>query len=116
MLAEGSSTWPLAMSVFDEYFERGGTIVDTAFVYGEGETEKAVGLWMARRGVRDDIVVIAKGGHTPHCDPASIASQLAVSLDRLQTDRAEIYFMHRDNLAVPVGEFVDALDELQGSG
>ena len=116
MVAQDAPTWPLAFSVFDEYFERGGTTFDTGFVYGQGETDKALGLWMARRGVRDDVVVIAKGAHTPHCDPASIFSQLAVSLDRLQTDRAEIYFMHRDNTAVPVGEFVDALDELQREG
>ena len=39
-----------------------------------------------------------------------IAKQLTQSLDRLQTDYVDVYFMHRDNLEVPVGEFVDAMD------
>jgi aryl-alcohol dehydrogenase-like predicted oxidoreductase len=68
------------------------------------------------RGVRDDVVIIAKGAHTPHCFPDRIAAQLETSLERMRTDRADIYFMHRDNPDVPVGEFVDALDSLRREG
>ena len=39
-----------------------------------------------------------------------IAKQLDQSLDRLKTDYVDIYFMHRDNPDIPVGEFVDAMD------
>jgi aryl-alcohol dehydrogenase-like predicted oxidoreductase len=39
-----------------------------------------------------------------------IAKQLDQSLSRLKTDYVDIYFMHRDNTDVPVGEFVDAMD------
>jgi aryl-alcohol dehydrogenase-like predicted oxidoreductase len=39
-----------------------------------------------------------------------IATQLDQSLERLRTDYVDIYFMHRDNPDVPVGEFVDAMD------
>ena len=39
-----------------------------------------------------------------------IGKQLDQSLDRLQTDHVDVYFMHRDNPDVPVGEFVDAMD------
>jgi aryl-alcohol dehydrogenase-like predicted oxidoreductase len=39
-----------------------------------------------------------------------IGKQLTQTLDRLQTDHVDIYFMHRDNPEVPVGEFVDAMD------
>ena len=38
------------------------------------------------------------------------------SLDRLQFEYADIYIMHRDNLDIPVGEFVDVLNELIGKG
>ena len=54
--------------------------------------------------------MIAKGAHTPHCDPESIGRQLTISLERLGTDHADLYLMHRDNVEVPVGEFVDVLD------
>jgi aryl-alcohol dehydrogenase-like predicted oxidoreductase len=39
-----------------------------------------------------------------------IARQLDQSLERLKTDYVDIYFMHRDNPDIPVGEFVDAMD------
>jgi aryl-alcohol dehydrogenase-like predicted oxidoreductase len=66
---------------------------------------------MTSRGNRDELVVIGKGAHTPHCDPESITRQLGESLDRLQTDHVDLYLMHRDNEEIPVGEFVDVMDE-----
>ncbi|MGN6626646.1 MAG: aldo/keto reductase, partial [Tepidisphaeraceae bacterium] len=49
-------------------------------------------------------------------DPISLKRQFNISLDRLQTDYADIYMMHRDNLAIPVGEFVDAMNDLVKEG
>jgi len=69
-----------------------------------------VGGWMDARGVREDMVVLAKGLHSPLCYPDVVARQLTESLDRLKTGYADIYVMHRDNTDVPVGEFVDVLD------
>ena len=71
---------------------------------------RCFGEWLANRGVREQSVIIGKGAHTPLCYPDVIGKQLAQSLDRLQTDHVDIYFMHRDNPDVPVGEFVDAMD------
>jgi aryl-alcohol dehydrogenase-like predicted oxidoreductase len=73
--------------------------------------ERLLGQWIKNRGVRHETVIIAKGAHTPNCNPASLTQQLHESLDRLQTDYADIYFMHRDNPDIPVGEFVDVLNE-----
>ncbi|MEM9252498.1 MAG: aldo/keto reductase [Planctomycetota bacterium] len=98
-----------AAVMFDAWFAAGGNAFDTAWIYAGGQPERLLGHWLATRGVRDDCVVIAKGAHTPHCNPDAIDSQLAESLDRLQTDHADIYIMHRDNLDIPVGEFVDCL-------
>ena len=105
-----------ASVMFDDFVERGGTTFDTAYIYRGGESERLLGRWIANRGVRDDVVVIGKGAHTPHCDPESIPRQLAESLDRLGTDHVDLYLMHRDNEEVPVGEFVDVLDELWRAG
>ncbi|MCZ4346161.1 aldo/keto reductase [Devosia neptuniae] len=96
--------------LLDAFWERGGNIFDTAFVYGGGYTEKLYGEWHTNRGTREGSVLIGKGAHSPLCYPDVIAKQLTQSLDRLQTDYVDIYFMHRDNLDVPVGEFVDAMD------
>ena len=96
--------------MLDGFWERGGNIFDTAFVYGAGYTEKLFGEWHTNRGTREGLVLIGKGAHSPLVYPDVIAKQLTQSLDRLQTDYLDVYFMHRDNLEVPVGEFVDAMD------
>ncbi|MEO0965206.1 MAG: aldo/keto reductase [Planctomycetota bacterium] len=95
--------------MWDAWFESGGNAFDTAWLYHGGRIETLLGHWFSTRGVRDECVLLTKGAHTPNCDPASIDSQLAVSLERMQTDHTDIYIMHRDNLDIPVGEFVDCL-------
>lgn len=107
---EDFRTFASAAILLDGFFEAGGNLYDTGFVYGAGKTEALLGEWHTNRGVREDIVIIGKGAHTPLCYPDVIAKQLDVSLDRMKTDYVDIYFMHRDNLDVPVGEFVDAMD------
>ena len=107
---------PHASAIFDHFYSLGGNAFDTGYVYGGGRYERLFGQWMANRGVREDVVVIVKGAHTPHCDPESLTSQLSESLERQQSDYADIYMMHRDNPDIPVGEFVDVLDEHHRAG
>lgn len=107
--ADGAILW-------DTFMEAGGNAFDTAFVYGAGRHESALGEWIAQRGVAGDVVVTVKGAHSPYCTPRTIASQLAISLDRLGLETVPIYIMHRDNPDVPVGEFVDALNRLRDAG
>ena len=66
---------------------------------------------MKAGGLREQVVIIGKGAHTPNCFPEFITSQLAESLERLQSDYVDLYLMHRDNPEVPVGEFVECLNE-----
>ncbi|NTJ05426.1 aldo/keto reductase [Rhizobium lusitanum] len=100
-----------ASLTLDAFYEAGGNAFDTAYVYGGGKTESIFGDWHTSRKVpREEIVLIGKGAHSPLCYPDMISKQLDQSLNRLKTDYVDIYFMHRDNTAVPVGEFVDAMD------
>ena len=100
-----------ASLTLDAFYETGGNVFDTGYVYGAGKTESIFGDWHTSRQVpREEIVLIGKGAHSPLCYPDVIASQLDQSLNRLKTDYVDIYFMHRDNPAIPVGEFVDAMD------
>ncbi|MFG1816613.1 aldo/keto reductase [Kribbella sp. NPDC049174] len=111
MGVDNQETLTHAAAIFDDFVERGGTTFDTAYIYGGGRGEKLLGQWITSRGNRDEVVVIGKGAHTPHCDPESITRQLTESLERLQTDHVDLYLMHRDNEDIPVSEFVDVLDE-----
>ncbi len=107
---EDFPSFPAASNLLDAFFQRGGNIYDTAWVYGHGRTEAVFGEWLKARGVRDDVVIIGKGAHSPLTYPDVIGKQLDQSLARLGTDHVDVYFMHRDNPDVPVGEFVDAMD------
>ena len=100
-----------SFGLLDRYREAGGNCVDTAAIYGYGAGERAVGDWLARRGNRDAIVLIGKGACTTACTPDLVTSELRESLERLRTDRVDVYFMHRDNPSLPAGEFVERLNE-----
>ena len=102
--------------VWDAWMEAGGNAFDTGFVYGGGRHEKVLGDWIANRGVAKDVITIVKGAHTPYCLPGAIEAQLAISLQRLGLNHDPIYIMHRDNLDVPVGEFVECLKHLHKEG
>jgi predicted dehydrogenase/aryl-alcohol dehydrogenase-like predicted oxidoreductase len=110
MGVDNQNVMPHASVVFDDYFERGGNAFDTAHVYGEIRS-RLLGRWIQVRGIREQVVVIAKGAHTPHCNPNALTAQLKQQLDWLGTDYADLYLMHRDNPDIPVGEFVDVLNQ-----
>jgi predicted dehydrogenase/aryl-alcohol dehydrogenase-like predicted oxidoreductase len=116
MVATGAETLPVALNVFDRFFESGGNTFDTAFIYANGWSERALGEWIATRGVRGEVVVLAKGAHTPDTFPDRIRPQLTKSFERMRIDRADLYMPHRDNLDIPVGEWVDALESLRREG
>ncbi len=105
-----------AAKLWDHWIEVGGNSFDNAYVYGQGSMEKLLGDWHRKRDNLKDLVIIAKGAHTPLCDPKSLSSQLTESLDRLQIETADIYIMHRDNIEIPVDEFIDVLNEEKNKG
>ncbi len=106
-----------ASILLDAFYERGGNLFDSAHVYRAGAAEGHFGDWHKSRGLkRDSFVLIGKGIHTPLNYPDQIGKQLALSLERLKTDYVDVYFMHRDNEDVPVGEFVDALNAEMKAG
>jgi predicted dehydrogenase/aryl-alcohol dehydrogenase-like predicted oxidoreductase len=105
---------PHASILFDEFYRRGGNCFDTAYIYGTAD--KILGQWIRNRGVRDKVVVLAKGAHTPFCNPEAVTSQLMETLDRMRTDYVDIYMLHRDNPDIPVGEIVDVLNEHKAAG
>jgi predicted dehydrogenase/aryl-alcohol dehydrogenase-like predicted oxidoreductase len=115
----GPRLWREALATFDDFFQCGGTLFDTAWQYGgQGPTnsDNTLGKWVTSRGVRDKTVVLGKGAHTPHCNPRDMSSQLLETLDRSGLGYLDIYMLHRDNPEVPVGEFVEALNEHKKAG
>lgn len=98
----------LARTLLDHYVELGGNAFDTAHVY---RSEETVGHWLKASGMRDQLVVIAKGVRNLEDYPDTLDRQLFESLDKLQTDYVDLYLMHADNTNVPAGEWVACLNE-----
>ena len=118
-----------AFALMDRYVELGGNVIDTARVYGDwveggtGASEKVVGAWLRARGNREQIVLVTKGGHPrldaferSRLDRDSLHGDLALSLEALGVPSVDIYFLHLDDPALPVGPIIDALDELVQAG
>jgi aryl-alcohol dehydrogenase-like predicted oxidoreductase len=105
-----------ASVMFDDFYERGGNVFDTAFIYMGGMAEGLLGQWVRNRGIREQVVILDKGAHTPFCTPADLTKQFEISLERLQTDYVDLYCMHRDNPDIPAGEFIDVLNEQWRAG
>jgi predicted dehydrogenase/aryl-alcohol dehydrogenase-like predicted oxidoreductase len=116
MGVDNQTSWPHASVMFDDFFEQGGTCFDTAYIYASGACEKMLGHWVKNRGIREQVVLLDKGAHTPHCNPQALSKQLEESLTRLQTDYVDIYMLHRDNPDIPVGEFITVLNEHKLAG
>jgi aryl-alcohol dehydrogenase-like predicted oxidoreductase len=106
--------------LLDAVYKHGINTLDTAHVYGNGECERSVGAWIRDRGLREEVVIIGKGAH-PNRDrvrvtPFDISADIHDSLARFGTDYIDLYLLHRDDTAVPVGPLVQRLHEHKEAG
>jgi aryl-alcohol dehydrogenase-like predicted oxidoreductase len=105
----------------DAFVEAGGTFVDTADVYGNGESEQIIGRWAKRRGGIGDLVLATKGRFGPPAGShgasrRSLVRSVDASLDRLGVDAIDLYFVHGWDEDTPVEETLDTLAALVRAG
>jgi aryl-alcohol dehydrogenase-like predicted oxidoreductase len=98
-------------TLLDRFYEAGGRKLDLANVYGDGESQRAIGKWLAARGVRDALELHVKGCHPPYCDPTHVAGEVERSRTLLGVDTLDSFTLHRDDLEVPVDAFAETLLE-----
>lgn len=109
-----------AIDCLDKAWSHGFTIIDTANSYGN--SEKNIGAWLARRGLRDKVVLLDKGcnpgqkGSPDVMSPQLLYDQVAESLRRLQTDYLDMYVLHRDDPSHPIGPIIETLNDLKSQG
>ncbi|MEU0525594.1 aldo/keto reductase [Streptomyces niveus] len=104
------------------FWEAGGTLVDTADVYGGGEAEYLLGQLVDRLLPRRDLVIATKAGSVP--DPyrrfngsrGHLLSALDASLERLGTDHVDLWQLHAFDTGTPLEETLQALDIAVSSG
>lgn len=105
-----------ASSLIDLALERGVTALDTADIYGRGAAEETLGRVLGARRQRLSLATKVLG-QMREGDPSSgglsarhIAAALEDSLRRLRTDRVEMYMPHGWDPAVPLDEWLEALE------
>jgi aryl-alcohol dehydrogenase-like predicted oxidoreductase len=99
-----------------EALDLGVTHLDTANSYGQGHNEELLGRALKHR--RDDAVLATKFGIQEEGlgRPDAIRAALEASLRRLDTDRVDLYYMHRYDPTTPIEESMGALAALVAEG
>jgi aryl-alcohol dehydrogenase-like predicted oxidoreductase len=120
MLMGGRTPAPEAHRMLDMFTAAGGTFVDTADTYGDGESERTLAPWLARH--RDEVVLASKL-RFPVSDPGGaglapdrVAQACDASLRRLGIDVIDLYQIHAPDPSVPFEDTLAALDDLVRAG
>ena len=113
----------------DIFFEKGGTFIDTARIYGDwvpgetGRSERIIGDYLAERKNRDSWHIGTKGGHPLlstmdifRINRDELIRDIDNSLSALKSDSIDLYFLHRDNMNLGVEEIMDWMNEFVAAG
>ena len=102
-----------SIRVIHRALDLGVTLIDTAEAYGRGHAEEVVGKALAGR--RRQAVIATKAAPN-HLEPAEAVKALEGSLERLQTDYVDVYFIHWPNPDVRLGSTMEAFERLRAEG
>ncbi|HKU31201.1 MAG TPA: aldo/keto reductase [Arthrobacter sp.] len=112
-----------SIATIHAFLDAGGSLLDTADMYGPFTNEKLVGKAIAGR--RADVVVATKFGNERHEDgsfagingkPEYVRAACDASLQRLGVDHIDLYYQHRVDKTVPIEDTVGAMAELVQAG
>lgn len=112
-----------AHELLDTYEDAGGRFIDTADVYGGGESERWIGEWLESRN-RDEFVIASKifwpaREDDPNANGLSrkhLRNQVEAMLDRLGTDYLDLLYIHRWDENTPARELMRSLDGFVDDG
>lgn len=94
--------------------DAGITHFDTANSYADGRSEEILGRTLADR--RDEVVIATKFGSREGAAPEQVRESCEASLRRLDTDRIDLYYLHKPDPETPIADTLGALDELVQEG
>ena len=128
-IALGTMTWGRdtdeneAANQLRIYLDAGGSFIDTAAVYGDGDAERVIGGFIGTLVARDHITIATKAGisfktgeRTINNSRASLLSDLDASLDRLGVEYVDLWQVHQWDPSTPLDEVLSALDHAVTSG
>ncbi|CAH2318374.1 aflatoxin B1 aldehyde reductase member 2 [Pelobates cultripes] len=97
-----------------EFTQRGHDELDSAFLYGDGETERVLGS--LGLGQRVKLATKANPMEGKSLRPESVRHQLETSLQRLKTSSVNLFYLHMPDHQTPVEETLAACQELYKEG
>jgi aryl-alcohol dehydrogenase-like predicted oxidoreductase len=110
-----------AISLIRDAFESGVTFFDTAEAYGPFANEELVGEALAP--IRDQVVIATKFGFKDgnpgagmDSRPERIREVADASLERLRTDRVDLFYQHRVDPNVPIEDVAGTVRDLIREG
>ena len=128
-LALGTMTWGRdtdedeAADQLRSYLEAGGNFLDTAAIYGDGDSERVIGGFLGTLINRSDLLIATKGGlsyregeRRINNSRSSLLVDLDRSLARLGVDHIDLWQVHGWDENVPLEETLSALDFAVSSG
>jgi len=127
-LALGTMTWGRdtdaddAAAQLKTFRDAGGTLLDTADVYGDGDSESVIGTLLDALVPREELVIASKAGLRPGAQRrrdgsrAHLLRALDTTLSRLGTDYLDLWHVHGYDPATPLEETLSALDTAVTSG
>jgi len=105
------------------FLERGGNFIDTAAVYGDGDSERVIGGFIGTLVKRDDLVIATKAGinfssgeRSVNNSRSSLLSDLDKSISRLGVSNVDLWQIHSWDENVPLEETLSAIDIAVSSG
>ncbi|KAB8162463.1 aldo/keto reductase [Streptomyces sp. 3MP-14] len=127
-LGLGTLTWGReidernAAELLKTFWAAGGTLVDTADVYADGEAERMLGRLVGGSVPREDLVIATKAGSVPDPDRrfdtsrGHLLAALDASLARLRTDHVDLWQIHAFDPETPLDETLQAVDVAIATG
>lgn len=128
-LALGTMSWGVdtdadeATNQLVAFVDAGGTLVDTADVYADGESERILGVLIGDVVSREDVIIATKAVARRHDGPfgggasrVALLAALEGSLRRLDIDHIDLWQLHAWDSGVPIEETLAAVDAAVTSG
>ena len=112
MMAERSDRRADEIAALRAGVDLGMTLIDTAEMYADGESERLVGDSIAGR--RDEVFLVSKA-YPQNASRDRLPRACEASLERLGTDRLDLYLLHWRG-RVPLAETVEAMERLVDAG
>lgn len=111
-----------SFEMLDIFIKYGGNVIDTARNYyewvenGRGKSEETIGKWIIKNNIREKVYLSTKGGVRNNgkqfyinLSQENLLDEIKRSKDALQTDRIDIYLLHRDEPERPVEDIIETM-------